>query len=275
MTHDQLTRVKESTLGGRLGAVRRTAIIVIVASLSITALIGIATLLIGDFGEVQSKIMLTTLVIGIYSIVLLCDLAVAGRRFEWAGYSGVLVSTVALVTCLMLVWGDFSGVGSEWIWKTFWLSLILGLSLAQANLLLLLGERKRPVVRTGLWTTITLIALLAALFWLLILTDGEVGSDAYGRLVGTVAILDVLGTIVVPVISKFLRDDRVQPDADLPVQASSGFAEAGGPAGQPGGMTVHLPAELTERVAALAAERNVAVEALIITALEELTRAKR
>ncbi|MEO6504413.1 MAG: hypothetical protein ABIW36_06775 [Terrimesophilobacter sp.] len=68
-------------LGERLGAVRRVAVICIIVSLSVTALVGIATLLGGDFGDVQGRIMMTTLVIGAFSVLALADLAVAGRRF--------------------------------------------------------------------------------------------------------------------------------------------------------------------------------------------------
>ena len=79
-------------LSEKLRAIRRVAVICIIVSLSITALIGIATLLGGDFGDVQGKIMMTTLVIGTFSVLALADLAVAGRRFEWSGYVGILAA---------------------------------------------------------------------------------------------------------------------------------------------------------------------------------------
>jgi hypothetical protein len=187
---------------------RRVAIVVIIVSLSITALIGIATLLTGSFGETQGRIMLTTLIIGAASVVALCDLAVLGRRVWAVGVAGLCAAMLALITALFLVWGDGS---SEVLVKTSGLAAIAAASIAHASLLLPLAERRRALVRTGLLITVALIALLLVLLYVAILSDGDVWSDGYAKLVGTVAILDVLGTIVLPVVSIFLKDDGVQP----------------------------------------------------------------
>lgn len=230
-------------------AVRRIAIIVIIVSLSISALIGIVTLLTGgEFGETQGKIMLSTLVIGVFGVLTLCDLAVAGRRYQWSGYLGIVASGVALVISLILIWSSTPFDSPEALWKTLGLALIAAISFAHANLLLLLADRRRTAVKVGLWVTIGLIAALAILVALLILTDGDIGSDAYARLIGTVAILDVLGTIVVPVIGAILRE--------------------GGAVVR--GMTLQLPAELSTRLTVLAAERGTTAEKLALDTLESL-----
>ena len=196
------------TVTGGLHTFRRVAIIVIIVSLSITALIGIATLITGSYGELQGKIMLTTLIIGATSVVALCDLAVLGRHVRVVGIAGLLAAAVALVTALILTWGTDS---SEAVVKTFALAAIAAASIAHASLLLLLSERRRTVVRSGLWITVALIALLLVLLCIAILSNGQAWGDAYAKLVGTVAILDVLGTIVVPVVSLFLKDDGAEP----------------------------------------------------------------
>lgn len=201
---EQNSRITTPTLR----AFRRIAIIVIIVSLSITALIGIVTLLTGSFGEVQGKIMLTTLIIGAASIIALCDLTVLGRRVWPVGVAGLIAATLALITALMLVWGDGS---SDVMVKTCGLAAIAAVSIAHASLLLPLAERRRSSVRTGLWITVALIVLLLVLLYIAILSDGDVWSDGYAKLVGTVAILDVLGTIVLPVVSIFMKDDGAQP----------------------------------------------------------------
>ncbi|GAB3034864.1 hypothetical protein GCM10027052_10940 [Parafrigoribacterium mesophilum] len=239
--------------GERLRAIRRVAVICIIVSLSVTALIGIATLLGGNFGDVQGRIMLTTLVIGTFGVLALADLAVAGRRFEWCGYVGILAGSVGLVMGLYLVWSDAEP--SEAFWKSFGVATVLAASLAHANLLLLLGERRRPVVRTTLWITVGLITVLAGMIIALIATDGDIGTEIYARVLGTVAILDVLGTIVVPVISRFLRDE------------SSPSSHAG--------LVVALPADLSGRLGTLAAERAMPTDAFVIKILEDLAGTHR
>ncbi len=240
-------------LGERLGAVRRVAVICIIVSLSVTALVGIATLLGGDFGDVQGRIMMTTLVIGAFSVLALADLAVAGRRFEWCGYIGILAAAVGLVMGLYLVWTDAET--DAVFWKTLGIAVVLAASLAHANLLLLLGERRRSVVRTSLWITVGLIAVLAGMIIAQIVTDGDIGNDTYMRILGTVAILDVLGTIVVPVVSRFLRD------GSSPTRHQ--------------GLIIALPAELSARLSTLAAERAMPADAFVVKILEDLAGSGR
>jgi hypothetical protein len=162
----------------------------------------------------------------------LCDLAVLGRRVRAVGIAGLIAAVLSLITALLLVWGDSS---SELVVKTFALAGIAAVSIAHASLLLLLSERRRPAVRIGLWITVALIALLLALLYVAILSDGEVWSGGYTKLVGTVAILDVLGTIVVPVVSLFLRDNAA--GASLTVTVPPALAARLGGAAQASGMS--------------------------------------
>lgn len=242
----------EPEIGDRVRTTRRVAVIVIIVSLSVAALIGIVTLLVGSFGDVQSKTMMTTLVVGLFSMLTLADLAVAGRRFQWSGYIGILAAVIGLVMGLYLVWTDAQP--GEWFWKTLGIVAVVAGSLAHANLLLLLGERRRPVVRGGLWITLALIVVLAGMLVALVITDGDISSDGYARTLGAVAILDVLGTIVVPVVSRFLRDEHASAPREL---------------------AIVLPAELSGRLATLAAERGMPTDALVIKILGDLTGSHR
>lgn len=206
-----------------LGRWRRVAVVTIIVSLAVTAVVGIVAILLGNFSDVQGRVMLTTLLIGIVSILALCDLAGLDRAYRWLSTAGLVVTTIALVTGLIVIWWDYDGPDPlEIIWKGFGIAGVAAVSCAHASLLLMLGKRTNRVVRVGLLVTIGLIAVLFALLSALILTDGNLAEDAYIRLVGTVAILDVLGTIVVPVVALFLRDrspaavsraDRAVPDA--------------------------------------------------------------
>lgn len=122
---------------------RRIAIIFIIVSLALTALVGIVTLLTASFGEVQGKIILTTLLVAGFSITALCHLAVAGRALRVVGYVGIAMSAAALITGAILIWGGWLNWGQEWeiLLKTFAVVAILAVSLAHANLLLLLEGR--------------------------------------------------------------------------------------------------------------------------------------
>lgn len=217
---------------------RRTAIVFIIVSLSIAALFGIVTLLTGEFGELQGKILLTTLLLAGFSITALCHLAVVGRNQRIVGYIGIAVSAAAFVLGAVLIWRSWETWGDEWeaALKGFAVLSIAAVSLAQANLLLLLGERRNRAVRFGLAATLVLIGLIGVLIAIPILTDGRIpgdGADTYWRVFGVFAILDVLGTIVLPVVGRISREGVTA-------------------------VTVRLEGETAAALARLAAERGVA-----------------
>jgi uncharacterized membrane protein len=190
---------------------RRIAIVFIIVSLSIAALFGIVTLLTGEFGEIQGKILLTTLAMAGFSITALCHLAVVGRSLRIVGFVGIAVSALAFVTGAVLIWRDWSNWSDVWelTLKTFAVFAIAAVSIAHANLLLLLSGRRNQILRVTLWITVALIAVVAVLIIIPVVTEGEIpgdNGDAYWRVFGVFAILDVLGTIVLPVVGRVTRE---------------------------------------------------------------------
>lgn len=232
-----------------LKGVRRITVIVIIVSLSVTAIIGIVTLLTASFGELQGKILLTTLLMAAFSITALCHLAVVGRALRVVGYVGIAVSALAFLAGALLIWRNWDEVEGAWdtLLKAFFVLTVLSASFAHANLLLLLGDRRSPVIRLGLFATVGLIALVALLLILPIVTEGDIpGPDGelYWRIFGVVAILDVLGTIVLPIIGRFVRDGGI--------------------------LTVRLDPDAAAKVVRIAAARSLRREAVVADAIARL-----
>jgi hypothetical protein len=101
--------------------------------------------------------------------------------------------------------------------------------------------------------TVALIAVVALLLIIPIATDGDVpgeNGDSYWRVFGVFAILDVLGTVVLPVMSIFLRDE--------PAIAS------------PSRLTIELTAEQRNRLDAAAAARSVTPEQAVLDAIDAM-----
>lgn len=203
--------MSKNPVSPRMKSIRRWAITTIIVSLSLTALIGIVAVLSGTIDETVGRILGTTLAVGFTAVLVLGCLSQLGRRFQLVGLAGIALSLLSLLCCLVLIWGSFDFSSSEVLWKTFGVSLVLGFSLAQASLLLLLAGRRSRALRLGLWATLASIAVLALLIVLIILSDGEVYTDGYLRALVTFAILDALGTIVVPIVSIFLPEPAVVP----------------------------------------------------------------
>ena len=179
----------------------RTAMVaVIICSFSIAALGGIAVLLTGgSLSETEGRVLWTTFVVGLASVAVLCNLGTAGTRFVPVGLVGGLASLAALVSALVLVWAPYDA-GDSW-WKPCSISSILAATLAQACLLLVLTRESAPRVRTVLVPTLLAAAWVAGQSCLLII-DEDLGSDVSWRVLGIMAIVDVLGTVVAAALSR-------------------------------------------------------------------------
>lgn len=243
-----------------LKGIRRAAIIVVIASLVIAAILGIIALIGGTFGDIQSKILLTTLTIGLFGITILCHLAIVGRAARIVGYVGLVTSIAALVPPLVLIWTPWQVLGGSsdgWA-RAFGILTVLAVSLAQANLLLLLVGRPQRAVKVILWATLVMMTIVAIMIILPISTNGDIpgrNGDDYWRWFAAIAILDVLGTITLPVIGLVLRPrDAVAAAAATPPIAT--------------GPTIPVPGALAERIAVSAAAAGQDPELHALAALE-------
>ena len=182
----------------------RTAIVrITIGSFSLAALLGVIALIGGGaFGAPEARILLTTLLVGIASVVVLCYLTTAGTPFQVVGVVGGAVVVVPVVSALFMIWRDYETPPNEILGKSFGVGAIVTATIAQACLLLVLGLRSRTVLRRLVVGTLAMAAVLAGLLSVLVLGANDPGS-LYLRTMGVVAILDVLGTVVGAALSRF------------------------------------------------------------------------
>ena len=166
----------------------------ILVSLIISAGIGIVVLLIGEFGDTEQNLLLTTLVVGGFSLTGLA--AVCAPRIWWLVALRPLgggISLVGLGLSVAIIWGLTDG--SELLEKTLISSIVLAVTLAHISLLGIYRTRNPLVQRWQLGAMLaaaTLSALIMLAIWEYLEADDR---GMYIRVVGVVAILDVLGTI--------------------------------------------------------------------------------
>jgi hypothetical protein len=226
--------VRDDGRADALRGVRRAAVVVLIASFSVTALIGCLVLLTSGFGETQARVILTTLLIGVFSSVALCHLAVVSRPVRAVGFAGLIVSALALLLGLVLVWAPWGAGSWELLGQAFrWFGTagIVALTLAQVNLLLLLaGRRRHAVVRVGLPVTIAAAAVVAVMLVLPIVTEGGIpgpgAGELYWRLFGVVGIVDALGVVALPVVARLLRTGAEVTPRAVPADAPASPLEA-------------------------------------------------
>ncbi len=170
----------------------------LVIALSIGAAIGIFIFLVGDFGETEARLLLTTLAIGSYSLTGLCSAANQNRAgLKVFSITGMLISIIGFLVTLGAVW---ELVDLEDIWKTMVIFLILSVATAHASLLLLIRPKSKNITYS-LIATMVFISLVALMLIKSIITEFD-ESEFYFRLLGVFSILNVLGTIVTPILNR-------------------------------------------------------------------------
>ncbi|WP_404432130.1 hypothetical protein LG299_16285 [Microbacterium lacus] len=199
----------ESPAPPSVSVLRRLIVWIIVISFGLAAIGGITVLLGGSLGEPAGKVLATTAIVGAFSVAVLCCASLLGRRLRAFGVAGVVISLVTLAWSLVLLWASEGLPQGDAVWRLLGTGIALTAASALASLLLLLADRRRPVVRVGLWVTLGLFAIVVAMVIYLIWA-GDVDSDVFPRVLGIVAILAALGAVIVPVMSLLLRDDAAE-----------------------------------------------------------------
>ena len=221
--------------------VRRVVVTVVIGSFSVAALLGIIALIGGgELGETEGQVLLTTVIVGVESIAVLCYLAVSGRPTAVVGLVGALVSLLPFGIALALTWGGYDGDAP--VWDVFGVSVTIAATLAHACLLLALDRGR---LRLLLAATMVAMAVVAGMICNAIV-NGDNLDDLYWRSFGVVAILDVLGTVVFAALGIFKHRATTDAEPDLMTPA------------------------LESRVIAAARSRGVSPNQLITEALDHL-----
>ncbi len=192
--------------------VRRLVVGLTIGSFSVAALMGIVALLGGGaFGEAEGQVLLTTLVVGVTSVAMLCYLAAAGTRYQAVGAVGGILVLLPATQALLLVWNQ-SSWDDEAFFKLFGVGITLAATLAQISLLLgVAGGLRR--LRAVLWPTVALATGVAGVICSMVLFES--GGDGTFRLLGVMAILDVLGTVTTLALAVF--GNRASDETGAPV----------------------------------------------------------
>lgn len=193
----------------------------IIGAIVAAALVGVFAVILGEFGTLSLQLLSTIGIIIAFTLFAWYDADVSSKRSQTFALVGVGISLYLLVVGFVKVWiipapslvpydsteeylsipywsatdEIFSGLG-QWIM----LAIIARFALLHAHLLLNLHRRyATPLLQVVAKLTMALIAVLAVLLSLPQLFDKVEYSEEYWRLVAAVLILDLLGTILIPI----------------------------------------------------------------------------
>jgi len=191
------------------GRGKRALLRAIVASLTTTALLAIGILLFGHFGQTESRILTTTMLLAGFGLLALP----AGFLFDQGRLTGLAWVVLALASAgfalsVALVWtGDDP---PEELAKTA--ATIAALAVASTQVAALAARRTNrdpESVRLLFLASTALALVLASLVGLAVWA--EIGSSGFYRALGAVVVLDVLLVALHPILLRARRRQVPQP----------------------------------------------------------------
>lgn len=173
----------------------------LIISVAISAVLGILAILLGDFGELEVKILLTTLTISAASLCGLC----CGASIELRGQSVLAVSgiVVASVAAVFVIGGVWIEPNSDAYWKSTITLSIFAVALSHLSLLTLahLNSRFKWAMPAAYGVVFAVAFLLTGMIW------GEWYEEFLFRLLGVAGILDGAITILIPIFHRLSGDE--------------------------------------------------------------------
>jgi hypothetical protein len=178
---------------------KKVFLYLLIASVGVSALIGIGVILLGDFGEFEVKVLLTALTVTVTSILgLACGAYFETGRGRLVPGAGILMALVSGVMWIYLVW---HGIVHEDLFVKSLLSLtLLGAACSHISLLSLAQlDRRFMWSRYAVYFAVgSLTAYLLFLVW----DVDAISNDVTGRIIGVLAIVVAALTLVTPVLHK-------------------------------------------------------------------------
>ncbi|MDQ3472723.1 MAG: hypothetical protein M3447_03205 [Acidobacteriota bacterium] len=186
---------------------KKLALWFLIISVSLSALLGILAILSGTFGDLEGRIILTTITISGASI---CALA-AGALWENRGARVLprIAVALAVLAASFIIFGIWAKISADEFRKFAATIGVPALASAQACLISLAQLAPR-------FASTRIIALIAIFFLatLIILTiHGEVREEGFFKMMGATAILVAALTIMMPIFHRLSRGDLIDSKA--------------------------------------------------------------
>lgn len=191
---------------------KRTFLYTLIASIAVSALIGIWVILLGNFGWFEARILGTTLtVVGTSILGLACGAYLESPKsrhlpLRFVPVLGIALSFISAFIGLWLIW--FSSNTSsepEITYKVLGISIIFAFSLAHLSLLSLARLSAKFAWALPL-AYVSILALASTLSALIIF---EPRSEEYLvlRLIGVLTVVDAAITVMIPVFHRLSHSD--------------------------------------------------------------------
>lgn len=182
----------------------------LICSIALSALMGIWAILSGEFGDLQARVLGTTLtIVGTSILGLACGAYLEspysrGKTTRFVPVAGIILAVLSAAITLWLIWGASGWLDSA-VYKTLFVALIFSFSFAQLSLLSLARLAKR--FRWATTTAYVVILLLASIVSAIIIIEPHSEDYITARLIGVLAVVDAAITVMIPIFHRLSRSE--------------------------------------------------------------------
>lgn len=194
---------------------KRIFLYILITSVGVSALIGIGVLLFGDFGEFETRVLVTALIVTAVSVMgLACGACIEAGRGRFVPLAGIGFAVLSGVLWMVLLWSAFEQSNDVFI-HSLMSATVLALACAHISLLSLAAlDRRflwsRAAAHFFIWS---LAALLLIIFW----TEIDPSQNIVARTMGVMSIVIAALTVMTPVFHKLSagKSDISAIDAEI------------------------------------------------------------
>ena len=182
--------------------VRPLMLRVVIGSLIAAAAVAIFAIATAGFSDTSWKLLGTTALFTAFALFSWYDADVSAKRSERFALVSFAVSAYLFAAGMVKLWGPETGRSDYWEFEGFfgWVVLAAVARIALLHTHYILNTRAKfesAVIAVVTNITLLLVVVLAIMLSVPVLVDFEPG-DGYWRAVGVFAVLDVLGTVLIP-----------------------------------------------------------------------------
>jgi hypothetical protein len=194
---------------------KRAFLYLLIASVAASAVIGIVVVLFGNFGEFETKVLMTALIVTAVSVMgLACGACLEARKGRLVPIAGILFAVLSGILWMVMLWSKFEP-GNDVFVHSLMSATVIALGCAHISLLSLarLDRRfywSRIAAHVAVWS---LTGLLLIIFW----ADIDPSQNILARTMGVLSIVIAALTVVTPVFHHLSSsgDDAAKIDAEI------------------------------------------------------------
>ena len=182
---------------------KRLFLYLLIASVAVSAAMGIGVLLIGEFGELSTRVLMTTMTVTVTSILgLACGAYYESGRGRYLPLAGIVFSIVAALMTFLIIWDVLDE--NKTFTKATVTMMMLAVSCSHLSLLSIARLDRRFA-----WSRIAafvFVAVLNAILLFILWFEPESDGDVISRIIGGLSILIASITVMTPVFHKLSRE---------------------------------------------------------------------